>query len=235
MESKLFTYTVIGLLSAILILTMSLLVSQDSFERDLVKTEAAVTDSFEPDTYSVTVGYTTEGDNTERVQQEVSSQIEDIKAAIYAEGISEEELKRDSFSVNPRRTTSRETEQSFTASQELVFEGENISNLNIILDASSRAGANVIRNTRFFLSDEAQKEAEKALLDEAVRDARAKAESIADADSRTIGKSTLLDTQITSSQPFARVQTEAVDSPTPSVDTTLVEYSVSVRGTFELR
>jgi len=236
MERKIFEYVAIALLSAILLLSLAAVVTQKTVEKDTVSVQGISEDQVEPDMYSVTVGVTIEGDDPEEIQQRIVEDIQQLKEAINEAGVPENHLKSDTYSIRPQRGTIRsEPSNEFVGSQQLVFEGENVSYINSILGVAVTNRATVVDNIRFMLSDEKKEDVEEQLLGQAVKDARQKASVVAKGDDRTIGKSMSLDTQYSSNIPYLRSQDAVRESSTPSIDAGFIDYSVSVSAQFELQ
>lgn len=136
----------------------------------------------EPDLAEVRLGVEATETSADAAQATVSQQIEKVKAALIDQGVGEDTIETARFHVNPYRMGEGD-EQQFRAQHVLSFEYSDIEGVGDVLDAASKAGANMIEPVRFSLEDPT--ELEHKALQQAIEKTKAKADTMAE----TAGKS----------------------------------------------
>lgn len=121
-------------------------------------------------------------------QAEAIGRMNAVMAALKAEGIAEKDIQTVRYYVSPeRQSTSRETyETVYRVSNIVSVKVRDLSKIGDIIDAVVTAGANQVQSIGFTVEDPTalQKEARK----EAMADAKAKAEQLAQLAGVTLGK-----------------------------------------------
>jgi uncharacterized protein YggE len=98
-------------------------------------------------------------------------------------GVTENETTTTGFGINPKttvsQTTGQETLVGYTVSHSLQIVSKNIRNASLWIDTIISAGASNIDSISFTLSDDLVRQTRNVLIEDAMKDARQKAESAA--------------------------------------------------------
>ena len=142
-----------------------------------------------PDIATLTIGVTTEGETAAAALAANSAALEAVLARLTAAGIEPRDMQTSNLSLNPNWTgydNATPKIAGFVASNMLTVRVRALDSLGAVLDASVADGANTLNGLTFGLAnpepvlDEARKEA--------VANARAKAELLAEAAGVKLGK-----------------------------------------------
>lgn len=148
-----------------------------------------------PDMATISTGVTTQADTAREALDANSAAMTDLVAALREAGLEDREIQTSDFSVNPQYVYSdRRDENGYSLPPEI--QGYQVSNsvtivvrdleaLGAILDQTVTVGANTINNIVFEVADITKLEEEARKL--AVADARAKAQTYAEAAGVTLG------------------------------------------------
>lgn len=143
-----------------------------------------------PDMASFSIGVTTVGANASEALKANSTEIAAVIARLKEAGVSAGDLQTVGLSINPNWDSSKSSAPnqitSFTASNTLMVTIRKLDTLGDLLDKTISDGANTLYGVQFGLADNrpVMDEARKA----AVKDARAKAELLAEAAGLKLGK-----------------------------------------------
>lgn len=194
-----------------------------------------------PDTALVTVGVDVQRDRLGDAQDEASSQAAAIIAAAEAAGIESDDIQTANFSVSVVRDYDDDGNPGpvvgYQVSNQVALTVRDPDGLGNILDAVVAAGANNIYGIAFYVEDPAA--AASQARAQAVRDARAKAEELADAAGvRIVRVVTITESSAPSPAPevFARggaadMESAAAEAP---IEVGTSEVAVNVQMTFEV-
>jgi len=163
-----------------------------------------------PDQATIDAGVTQSSQTVAEGQSKVNAQTQKIINAIKALGISEKDIKTTNYSVNPNygngniyNSASAATGNimmpilppggnqqivGYTVTQNLEINVKDLANVNKVIDAATKNGANVVGGTNFTFSDELTKKLENNARVQAVSDAKQKAQSLAQAAGVHLGK-----------------------------------------------
>ncbi len=148
-----------------------------------------------PDVVEASFSVRTEGDTEEEALDENNERTEGVLEYLKEEGVEEENLQTAGFDVGPLyreiETEDREREREVYAYEarnvvEAEFEEMEMDEIGRLVDGAVRAGANEVRGLNFKVSDE--EEYEKEARDEAIKDAREKAERVASSLDVSLGR-----------------------------------------------
>jgi uncharacterized protein len=142
-----------------------------------------------PDMATLMIGVTTQGATAAEALAANTSATEAVIARLTASGIAGRDMQTSNLSINPNWTgydSSTPTISGYVASNMLTVRVRALDTTGAVLDAAVADGANTLNGLTFGLADPepAYNEARK----EAVADARAKAELLAEAAGVTLGK-----------------------------------------------
>jgi uncharacterized protein len=142
-----------------------------------------------PDIATVSIGVTQKATTVEQAQEKINEASKKITDALKALGIEEKYIDTTNYSINPEydyRLGQRIT--GYTATQNMEIKIKDIAKINKAVDIATQQGANVVGGVNFTFSDELQKKLEDKARNQAVKNAKEKAESLAKAAGIRLGR-----------------------------------------------
>lgn len=135
--------------------------------------------SIQPDIAEVTIGIVTEETSLEQAQQKNAFAVSEIKDALIALGINEEDIQTIDYSIFPQYDyiDGKQIFRHYRVEHSLRVTVRQIQSVGLIVDTAVKNGANQISNIQFSVSDESRYV--KQALTLAIHDAGQKAETIA--------------------------------------------------------
>lgn len=135
--------------------------------------------SVKPDLADVTVGVTVQRDTAGAAAADVANVMDAVITAVKALGIAEEDIQTTSLSLSPVYDYDRTPYRlvAYTATNLVTVTVRDITQAGPVIDAATGAGATDVNNITFRVADQAA--AETQAREQAVRAARAKADTIA--------------------------------------------------------
>lgn len=135
--------------------------------------------SVKPDTADVTVGVTTQRDTAGDAAADAANVMDAVITAIKALGIAEEDIQTTALSLSPVYDYDRTPYRlvGYTANNLVTVTVRDISQTGPVIDAATGAGATDVNGITFRVADQAA--AETQAREQAVKAARAKADTIA--------------------------------------------------------
>lgn len=141
-----------------------------------------------PDMAEIIYGITTEDEDASACQQKNTEALDKVLAFLKEQGYEDKSIKTTGFSLEPRYDWSGNRQQliGYQMNTQVTVTDVPIDDVGKLLSKTVESGANEIQNVTYFSStyDQAYEEA----LKKAVELARGKAEAIAEADGRQLGK-----------------------------------------------
>jgi uncharacterized protein YggE len=186
-----------------------------------------------PDEALVTLGVSTEAPTAEQAMNANAEAMADVVRALVDAGLSEDDLATASINLYPRWDASGTQVDGFTAENQLTATVHNLDRVGAIIDRGVAAGANLASGITFRVSNTS--ESIDRALEEAVADARRKAEALAAAGGTSLGSVVSISETSSSFEPpvvYARAEA-AADMATPVLPPTL-ESQVSVTVVWSL-
>ena len=207
----------------------------------------------EADCVSVTMGVELSGTDLTSLQQRVNATIATICDALTAAGLDEKNISTDQFYVSPVYDYSgsydsysassaaggQELISGYTISNTLSIQTNDLERIGAYIDAAFAAGANSFNSIHFSAKDDSA--ARRQALEQAVADAREKAEIIATAAGRAIegvveiregGVNSYAKTSYDGWNSYAAAETAAAGA---TVRASQVVVSANVQITYEIR
>ncbi len=138
--------------------------------------------SLKPDIAWITIGVTTENKEAAKAVKENNAKAQEVLNQLKKSGIAEEDIQTTNFSVYPRQqydTNNKPTGTIYSVENSVKVRVKDLAKTGEILDLVVNAGANTISNIQFDVADPSK--AYDQALQEAVKDAYAKAKVAADA------------------------------------------------------
>jgi uncharacterized protein YggE len=146
-----------------------------------------------PDRASFTFGTVSQGGTAASALAQSSQAARAIIAALRRAGVAKDELQTSEASLSPRFDNSGTSIVGYTASNSVTATVRRIAAAGAVVDAAVGAGANEVSGPNLVASD--QKAAARDALRAAVADARTRAEALASASGRPLGKITAISEQ----------------------------------------
>lgn len=143
-----------------------------------------------PDTAMVSLGVNKNGPTAEAAKEEVNKIINRITTDLKNQGVDEKEIKTTNFNVNPDYdyTNGRQTPKGYSVSANIEVKLKSVERANAAIDTATKDGATQVGNVQFVINDEQQKTLEDQARKEAIKKAKEKARSIADAAGIHLGR-----------------------------------------------
>ena len=195
-----------------------------------------------PDTASVVLGVTINGETLSAAQAEATARMEAITAAVGAAGVEERDIQTTNYSVNviydydnngnPNRVI------GYAVSNQMAVKVRDLDAVGTLLDAVVAEGANQIHGISFFVEDTAAAASQARTL--AVEDAMRKADELAAAAGLEVARVTYI-TESSSPPPapyYAGAGADMAESASRAavpIQAGSSEVSVDVQMSFELR
>ena len=224
-------------LSALMIFVSSLTLDD---QRNLLDVSGSAEKEVEPNKFSLSVGVEKSGENAREVENQVREQMNDLIEQLKEAGLEEDEMQTTRFTLNEDRSVGQQEETQevtqFRASQQLQIESEKIDEVSQIIDTAISAGANNVGSLNFRLTSEKEDEIKKELIEDAVDDAKDKADRAAQAADTSIIGVAEISLQDYSYTPFrAEQEMAAEDSASlPEIETGRVTVSTSLNLKYKL-
>jgi uncharacterized protein len=187
----------------------------------------------DPDQATVTLGVQTAAQTAEAAMRDNAKKMTDVMAAIRREGVAADDISTAWIDLYPRYDDNGTTVVGYTAENQVNAIVRNMDGIGAVIDAAVAAGANLTSGISFGLSD-TNRGLDDA-LQQAVADARSKAEVLAQAGGAQLGAVVQI-TEGSAPTPvpyrdYAVAGAEA--SPTP-VEPPTIETQVVVSVTWQL-
>lgn len=218
-------YIAIGL---IIILFGILSIYSPSVQEGVIVVSGSSEEKVSPDKFEANLGVRLLGQDTTSLSEETQVIMNNIKALFGEEIIIEDE----SFNMYP--SYSREDSPvEYSVQRSFRVSTRDIEKAGEIMNGAVRAGANQV-NGYFTLSEDAKKDLRDSLIEEAVNDARAKANSLARAsDSKIVGVKSV-NMQQGFAYPF-RASSLTMEDTSENIDPGRVQESLTVNVEFWIR
>ncbi|WP_459193340.1 SIMPL domain-containing protein [Halosimplex sp. J119] len=140
--------------------------------------------SAEPDRAVVNVAATAEGETASAATEALATNVSTLRDALNSENLSVESVRTTDYAVYQQEdngTTTYVARQSFAATT------TDTSEAGALIDAAVANGATEINGVTFTLSDDRRQALRSEAIDDAVTDARAQAEAVADSTGLSLG------------------------------------------------
>ncbi|RJQ36571.1 DUF541 domain-containing protein [Candidatus Microgenomates bacterium] len=155
-----------------------------------------------PNTALVSMGVTKNAATVLEAQNKINSVTDAIIKDLKELGINDKDIKTTNYSIYPnyQYTTGKQEINGYTATQNLEVRIKPIDKANQAIDKVTADGANVVGGATFVLDEKTQKELENKARQEAVKDAKERAQSLAEAAGIKLGR--IIDVQENMNQPY---------------------------------
>ncbi|MCX6086251.1 MAG: SIMPL domain-containing protein [Caldiserica bacterium] len=180
---------IVGLLVVAVVLSAAGLVlgvARSARQLRVVAATGTAQKSFVPDTAHLDLGVQTDAPEVQKAQQENLTTMNDVLAALKAAGVKSEDIQTSSFYVN------QDFDYSSGQSKPTGWRVSNTVTVRVkpdlvsaVIDAGSKAGANIFNSISFDMSN--REELKAGLMKDAVANARAKALGTLEGTTHTLG------------------------------------------------
>ncbi len=147
--------------------------------------------TFDPDEAEVWAGISIVKDTAEEAQSEANKVVNAIIDGLRYKGISEDDIETESLNLYEERTWTQDEGSKvigWRATQTLKIKTADLTKVGTIVDIAVNNGANQINNINFGLTQEKEQEYKKQALSEAAKNAKEKAEILAESLGAKLGK-----------------------------------------------
>ena len=143
-----------------------------------------------PDTAIVELGINVQNPTVKSAQTQANTVIKDITSALKDLGIDSQDLKTSNYSIYPQYdyTAGRNRITGYQVNVSLTVKVRDIDKVNQVIDAATAKGANTIGGILLTVDETKQKQLKQQAREEAVKEAKTKAESLARAAGLSLGK-----------------------------------------------
>ncbi len=141
-----------------------------------------------PDIAVVSAGVTAQGATVTKVQQDLNTKINAVTLAIKKLGVDEKDIKTSYYNISPTYDYSSSTQRvtGYQANSNLTIKVRKIDMVNAVIDAATAQGANEVGGVHFDVDDKTK--AENQAREQAVTDAKSKAQAAAKAAGFKLGR-----------------------------------------------
>lgn len=180
---------ILGIL--LIVMLIGLTGCQQTDEEHTLNAQGTSELTFDPDEAEVWAGISIVKDTAEEAQSEANKVINAILDGLRYKGISEDDIETESLNLYEERTWTEDEGQKvigWRASQTLKVKTTDLTKVGTIVDVAVNNGANQINNINFGLTEEKEQEYKKQALSEAAKNAKEKAEILAESLGAKLGK-----------------------------------------------
>jgi len=181
---------IFGVLIISLLLALTGCVNLGGKEGNTINVQGNAELTFDPDEAEVWVGVSFIKDTAEEAQSEVNKVMNAVIDGLRYKGITEKDMETTQLSLYEDYSWEDGTRASigWRASQTLKVKTTDMSKVGVIVDVAVENGANQINNINFGLSEAKDQEYKKEALTQAAKNAKDKAETIAESLGVKLGK-----------------------------------------------
>ena len=133
-----------------------------------------------PDTAQISVGVQKTAITVEDAQNQTNEAVNAITQELKKLGIDEKDIKTTSYNVNPNidYTTATQRTTGYSVNVQMDVKIKEASKANQALDTATKNGANIISGVSFVLNDDEREKLEAEARNQAIKNAKAKAQEI---------------------------------------------------------
>jgi len=181
---------ILGILLISVVLTFAGCINVGEKEENTINVQGNAELTVDPDEAEVWVGVSFVNDTAEEAQNKVNKVINDVIDGLRYKGFTEDNMETTQLSLYEEYSWDDGTRKSigWRATQTLKVKTSDMNKVGTIVDVAVNNGANQIENINFGLSEEKEQEYKKQALTEAAKNAKEKAETIADSLGVRLGK-----------------------------------------------
>lgn len=146
--------------------------------------------SVAPDVAKVTFGITQNGQSLKSVEELVNQKSKTLTDSLKKLGVDDSDIKTTSYNVSPQYDYTNQTQKviGYQVSTDYEVTIKDLDNINNIVESATANGANIVGSVNFTLSDKLKKDITQEAREEAVVEAKNKAQGLAKASGISLGK-----------------------------------------------
>lgn len=159
-------------------------------KQDLFMVEGTGKITAVPDTAIVSLGILSQAPSVKTAQNQANTIINTISQSLKDIGIDPKDIKTDTYSIYPQYdyASGRNRITGYQVNTNLTVTIRDFDKVNSVIDTATAQGANTVGNIQLTIDDAKQKELLARARDEAVKEAKNKAESLARSAGLTLGR-----------------------------------------------
>ena len=190
----------------------------------------------DPDQARVVAGISILKPSADEAQTEANRVINAILDGLESEGISEENIETERLNLYEQKEWEDGKSESvgWRATQTLNIKSTDLTNVGIIVDIAVSNGANQINNIMFELSEAKEQEYKNQALAEATKNAKSKAETIAESLGVTLGKIKSVSESNYYARPYMYAMAEATGAKAVEEAATVLPSDVTVTANINI-
>ena len=209
-----------------------------NYEANIIKVTAKGSVSRSPDTAELVFGVDTRAATVTEAFSKNQEAMKSLKNTLLELGIPENSMKTTNYSVtfndgSSSYTNNAKLEGIYRVYNSILLVTKDVDNVGSIIDAAINAGANELHSLKFRVSE--IKTAEEEAQIKAIENAKAKAEIMANAAGRKLGKALTITSERDSSLDYLYPMGLAYMSSAETVSPGETEISTTVQVIFKLR
>ncbi len=172
--------------------------SVQTTKTDLFSSDGEGTVTAAPDTAEINLGVTQTGATVSDAQSKANSTANKIIAGLKKLGILEKDVKTTNYSISPNYQSADINGPflptrgggitGYTVTQNLQIKVTPIDKVNNVIDSATAAGANLVGGVNFTFSDNLQNNLENEAMQQAVNNAKQRAQNLASASGINLGR-----------------------------------------------
>lgn len=157
---------------------------------NLFQVAGTATESQIPNTAILSFGVTKTSATVLDAQTQTNTNANNILEGFKTLGINSKDIKTTDYNVTPNYDYQTDSQKikDYTVSQNLELKIKQLDKVNSVIDAATKNGANIVGNISFGFDDQTQKDLENKTRNEAISNAKAKAESMSQAAGMKLGR-----------------------------------------------
>jgi hypothetical protein len=193
-----------------------------------------------PDIAKISFRVETQSPTAQQAQNKNKDLANSVYNALYREGIREDDIETTTYRIEKIREWENEkyVEKGYRVINVFEVTTKKLESVGPLLDVGVQAGANAVESISFELSDEKNSEAKTEALQRSARNAREKAEALADGIGVRLGKVVSIQEQSYYVRPYAMaemdVRTMAAEAAPTPISPESVQISVQISVAFEI-
>lgn len=223
------------LLAGMLVILISLTGCQQ--QENTINVDGSSEIKVQPDEAEVWAGISIVKDSAEEAQSEANKVINAIIDGLRYKGFEEKDIQTESLSLYEESTWTQEEGSKvigWRASQTVKVKTTDMSKVGSIVDIAVKNGANQINNINFGLSEAKEQEYKQTALAEASKNAKSKAETIAQSLGVKLGKIKSVSESNFDYRPYMYAMEKAAGAPAVAEAAAVMPRDVTVTATISL-
>jgi len=208
-------------------------------DRDVITVSGHAKKTAKPDLAQIDIGLYSEGATVAAVQSDNSAKMNAVIAAIKALGVKDADIQSSNYNLQPKfdYTNSKQTLTGYTLTQSVGVKLRDLTKVGDVIDKSVAAGANQVNSLQFTIDDPTALQDSTRI--DAIKDARTKANALADALGLHIVKVVTFSESggVTPPMPYASdmVAMKSAAGAVPTIQAGSLDVDMTVAVTFEVR